>query len=76
MESFFKPNPSTTTRNSHLKLEKEYAKSSIRANFLSNRIKNLWNGLPEKAKSADNLNSFKNLVDEELQHLKYSYYGE
>ena len=75
-DNFFKPNPSTTTRNSQLKLEKEFSKSSIRANFLSNRVKNSWNGLPEKIKTAENLNSFKNLIDEELFHLKYSYYGD
>ena len=40
-DSFFRLNPSNNTRNSHLKLEKEFSKSSIRSNFLANRVKNM-----------------------------------
>ena len=75
-DSFFRLNPSNNTRNSHLKLEKEFSKSSTRSNFLSNRIKNLWNGLPERVKAAEDLNTFKNLIDLELHVHKFSFYGE
>ena len=40
-DSFFRLNPSNNTRSSHLKLEKELSKSSIRSNFLANRVKNM-----------------------------------
>ena len=75
-DSLFRVNPSNNTRNSHLKLEKEFSKSSTRSNFLSNRIKNLWNGLPERDKAAEDLNTFKNLIDLELHVHKCSFYGE
>ena len=75
-DSFFRLNPSNNTRNSHLKLEKEFSKSSTRSNFLSNRIKNLWNGLPERVKAAEDINTFKNLIDLELHVHKFSFYGE
>ena len=72
---FFRSSLSTNTRNAYHKLQKEHAKSSVRANFLPNRVKNMWNNLSERAKSADNINSFKNIIDNELKHLVFDYYG-
>ena len=72
---FFRSSLSTNTRNAYHKLQKEHAKSGVRANFLPNRVKNMWNNLSERAKSADNINSFKNIIDNELKHLVFDYYG-
>ena len=57
-DSFFRLTLSNDTRNSHLKLQKEFSKSSTRSNFLANRVKNLWNGLPERVKVTGDLNTF------------------
>ena len=67
---FFQANPSTKTRKSYLKLEKEYARSTVRCNFLSNRVKNYWNDLSFEAKSAKDVNTFKNYIDKELSSLR------
>ena len=67
---FFHANPSTKTRKSYLKLEKEYARSTARCNFLSNRVKNYWNDLSFEAKSAKDVNTFKNYIDKELSSLR------
>ena len=58
------------TRKSYLKLEKEYARSTARCNFLSNRVKNYWNDLSFEAKSARDVNTFKNYIDKELSSLR------
>ena len=49
----------SSTRNSELKLYKEFAKSKLRSNFLPNRIHETWNSLPANVKTASDVLQFK-----------------
>ena len=64
---------SNNTRNNELKIFKQYAKSSHRCNFFTNRVTNFWNNLSVEAKTAPSINIFKSYLDNELHHLKYSF---
>ena len=73
-DNFFKLMPqSSTTRNSTFKIYKEYAKSTPRCNFLSNRIINLWNSLSVQTKLAPDLVALKRNIDLELQDILYEH---
>ena len=72
---FFKIRDSSNTRNSYLKLYKEYAKTLPRTNFLPNRINTVWNNLSLHTKSSNNVQQFKNRVDLELSSLHYDFYN-
>ena len=61
------------TRNSDLKLYKHYCSSSLRKHFFSNRVIDLWNDLPSRAKLAENINLFKNSIDDHLYYLKFDF---
>ena len=61
----------SATRNSDLKLYKEYAKTKTRSNFLPNRIHSTWNALPSNVKNAESVLQFKQLIDNQIPHLKY-----
>ena len=65
----------SNTRNSHLKLYKEFTKTLARTNFLPNRINTVWNSLSTNTKSSININQFKNRVDLELTSLHYDFYN-
>ena len=71
-DEFFKQND-MYTRNSDLKLYKHYCRSSLRKHFFSNRVIDLWNDLPSSAKFAENINLFKNSIDDHLYYLKFDY---
>ena len=62
-----------TTRNSDLKLYKEFSKTSVRSNFLSNRVNNFWNSLTTTTRFSRDILTFKKLIDRELIHLKYVF---
>ena len=62
-----------STRNNYLKLKKNFTKNSIRSNFLTNRITNTWNKLSIPCKEARDINNFKNLIDNELCHLRFDF---
>ena len=72
---FFEIRESSNTRNSHLKLYKEFAKSLHRTNFSPNRINTVWNNLSTYTKSSINVQQFKNRVDLELSRLHYDFYN-
>ena len=61
------------TRNSDLKLYKHYCRSSLRKHFSSNRAIDLWNDLPSRARLAENINLFKNSIDDHLYYLKFDF---
>ena len=61
------------TRNSNLKLNKEFAQCNSRKNFLSLRINNVWNSLKEKTKTADSILKFKICIDRELSDIMYKF---
>jgi len=51
---------------------KRVCKTAARANFLSYRIVNFWNSLPECVVTADSVNSFKGRFDKCCSHLRFS----
>ena len=61
------------TRNSNLKLQKEYAKTNSRKNFLSLRIFDAWNALSETTRTVDTVLKFKICIDRELKDSMYIY---
>ena len=63
-----------TTRNSDLKLYKNFAKSKSRCNFLPYRINNIWNSLHSSTRNSKDLQLFKINIDKELKHLRYVYH--
>ena len=58
------------TSGHQLKLVKPGSRLNIRKNFFTERCINTWNSLPEKAVQAQNLNIFKNRLDEHWQDQK------
>ena len=61
------------TRNHTLKLYKEYANTTARCNFFSNRVNNTWNSLSTEAKLAPDILTFKKYIDQELQNIMYDH---
>ena len=53
----------TTTRGHQLKLEKGRSRLDVRKHFVTQRVVNLWNSLPENVVSAPTVNAFKNQID-------------
>ena len=53
-------------RGHSLKLRKENFGTTVRQMFLSNRVFDTWNGLPEEVISAPSVNAFKNRLDRVL----------
>ena len=72
-QHYFTISETTNTRNNYLKLTKCFVTNSIRYNFFSQRIINHWNSLSQEAKSAKDVNTFKNIIDSELDELKYVF---
>ena len=61
------------TRGHNLKLNKEHCRTDIRKNSFALRNINVWNNLRHETVNAKNVNEFKNLIDKELSHLKFTY---
>ena len=59
------------TRGHSYKLAKNRCQTSLRQKFLSYRVVNLWNGLPEDVVSCETMNAFKNSLDSHWSKLKY-----
>ncbi len=62
-EQFFKSPPDNRTRGHSYKLFKDRAESSIRRNFFTFRVTELWNELPEEVAAAPNVDTFKERLD-------------
>ena len=60
-------------RGNSLKLQKVSVKSRIRANFISNRVINDWNSLPENVVNAPSVNAFKARLDKHWEDLQTLY---
>lgn len=65
-EDLFEPNTENQLREHSLKLRKEHFRTTTRKHFLSNRVFDQWNSLPENVISAPSLNSFKGRLDHYL----------
>ena len=63
------------TRNVTNKLLIKYSRTNIRKNCFSNRIAPYWNMLPVHVKQANNINTFKSLLDqtEQISSLKFYF---
>ena len=64
--------PQSRTRAHKYKLEKSHFNKRQYQYFFTNRVVNLWNNLPEDVVCADNLNLFKNKVDNFLKEYMYA----
>ena len=60
---FFTLNTFTTTRGHDYKLYKTQTRLQLRQNFFSNRTVTLWNNLPNYIVAANDINQFKNTLD-------------
>ena len=60
-------------RGNSLKLQKESVKSRVRANFLSNRVVNDWNSLPNNVVNAPSVDAFKRRIDKHWENLQTLY---
>ena len=66
-KDFFKLAPQNNlTRNSTLKLYKEFANSVTRCNYFSNRENNIWNFLSAETKLAQGIPTFKKCITKDL----------
>ena len=65
------------TRTNSKKIYTPFCKSLLRKNYLSFRVKPLWNALDQTIVNAPSTNSFKNLLDDDkdFKALKYEYDG-
>ena len=65
------------THTNSKKIYTPFCKSQLRKNYLSFRVKPLWNALDQKIVNAPSTNSFKNLLDEDkdFKSLKYEFDG-
>ena len=61
----------STTRSNKFKLKKPRVNSKPFQSFFSNRIINIWNGLPQGVVNAGSINLFKNLVDSHFKEIIY-----
>ena len=63
------------TRTNSKKIYTPFCKSQLRKNYLSFRVKPLWNALDQKIVNAPTVNSFKNLLDEDkdFKAIKFEY---
>ena len=68
---FFEVNKSDRTRGHNIKLVHHHCKLDLRKYSFSMRAITTWNKLNVNVVNAINVNIFKNLLDNDLQHLKY-----
>ena len=54
-------------------IDKIFINSKIKKHFLSNRIANLWNSMPEKVVNSFSINNFKNNLDKLWVNLEVVY---
>ena len=66
-------NKDAITRGNSMKLEKKRPRLNIRGNYFSNRVVNLWNGLPEKVVTAPSVDAFKARLDRHWENLPSVY---
>ena len=67
-------NYDTRTRGNQFKLKKQYARLSLRRNFFTNRVVDLWNHLPNDIVCAANINILKARLD--LYWARFQYVQE
>lgn len=68
-QDLFELNTDFRLRGHSLKLRKENFRTTTRKHFLSNRVFEHWNSLPENVVTAPSLNSFKGRLDHYTSHM-------
>ena len=63
LDTFFSSPCYTNTRNSTNKIFIKHCRTNTRKYFFSNRVAPFWNKLPTSVKTAKNINTFKNLLE-------------
>ena len=51
---------------------KKYCRTSLRKNYFSYRLVDIWNGLPERIVGAKSTNAFKAKIDRHFKNIMYS----
>ena len=64
--------PDNRTRGHCLKVKKRRTNTKKFQHFFTNRIVNVWNGLPEQCVCAKSLNVFKNFIDAYFKDIMYN----
>src|SRR5664279_3936589 len=72
-DQFFERSSTTNLRGHKLKLFKKRVSTTSRKNFISQRVINDWNDLPEEVVEASTVESFKKRLD---KHMNSSRYGQ
>lgn len=72
---FFQFSASNRTRNSVKKIFINRSRTNLRKNCFNNRVARFWNLLPPQVKNANNVNHFKNLLEQVkfLQDMKFDF---
>ncbi len=63
MEDFLEPVSDQRTRGHQHKLYKRRWETALRGHYFTHRVVNLWNELPEEVTSAENVDKFKESLD-------------
>ena len=73
VDILFERSTDSRTRGNSLKLFKKVFRTNLYKYFFSNCVISLWNQLPQYVIEADNVNSFKNRLDNYWNVLGYGY---
>ena len=63
LQTYFKLADGSRTRGHRWKLVKEHSRCDVRLHFLSVRVLNRWNSLPQSVVQVNSVNYFKNQLD-------------
>ena len=63
----------STTRGNVFKLNKDRAKYDLRKYYVTNRVVNAWNSLPDHVVLSETINTFKSRLDKFWQHQDMIY---
>lgn len=66
VDTFFSFSDSSVTRNSEGKMFVKHRNTNKRAYCFSNRVVKLWNSIPNEVKCTNNINKFKNFLDNNI----------
>ncbi len=72
-DNLLTPSADVGTRGHEHKLFKERFESNTRGHFFSNRVTDLWNGLPHEVVTAPSVDSFKNRLDSHWETKDWLY---
>ena len=65
--------PGTHTRGNKLKIYQDHVHYNLRKYFFANKVIHTWNSLPNSVVEANNINSFKNRLDNHWNNEDFKY---